>query len=108
MAAFLEMCFIDVELPAVHIYIFHFSVLHTTSGDISENYKEICTEEQKVSSTNPGNKSAFQSMAETIRSNCIKFNNEASAIKCLMPKVKAAAKGKAAANKPTKEEEDLE
>ena len=79
-----------------------------SAGEITDNYKEICAEEQKVSTKNPGHKGAFQALSDTIRQNCVQFNNELSAVKVLMPKVKAAAKGKAAGKKPGNLKEEIE
>ena len=66
-------------------------------GALGDSYKELCDKEQKVSEVNPGHKSAFKSICDSIKEQCCRFNNEANALKVHFPKAKATAKGKAKA-----------
>ena len=81
------------------------------SGTLTNNYKAICDKEQQANHQNPGHKSAFAALAAEIRENCLRFNNQVSAVKVHIPKPKGAAKGKSRKGKDAdltspKEEEE--
>jgi len=79
------------------------------AGNLADQYKAICSLEQKQAGVNPENKSVYAAIFQEIQGRCVQFNNELNAVKVHLPK--AAAKSRANKRKSgdlTKPKEEAE